>query len=128
MIKVYVKKQSSYPISTPDVKKRLKEFFLKNGIVSDAEVSVSFVGEKKMDILSKKYMRDKKIHNVLSFPYMEKGESFQYPPDGMLRLGEIIICFPTLVKEANDEGKIIEEKMNELLEHGAMHLMGHHHE
>ena len=48
MLKVYVSKQSNYPVSSPELKKKLKGFFKKKGIVSDADVSVSLIGEKKM--------------------------------------------------------------------------------
>jgi len=140
MIRVYVKKQSSYPVSTPGLKKRLRDFLGKRGIVSDAEVSVAIVGEKKMLDLSKKYLKDNKIHDVLSFSAEElKGQptgagrpaqpgEFTYPPDGRIQLGEIVICYPLAVEEAKAEGKRIEEKVTELVEHGALHLMGEHHE
>ena len=48
MITVLVSKDSYYPVSSTKIKKFLKDFFAKNGIVSDAEVSVAIVGEKEM--------------------------------------------------------------------------------
>ena len=67
MIQVYVKKQSNYPVKASELKKKLSEFFKKQGIVSDAHVSVALIGEKKMLELSKKYLKDNTLHNVLSF-------------------------------------------------------------
>ena len=126
MIKVTVTKQSNYPVKTPVIKKRLSDFFVSQGIVSDAEVSVAVVGEAKMIEIDKKFLKDKKLHNVFSFtPSESKG--FVYPPDGLLHLGEIIVCYPVALKEAKIENVLIDDKVCELVEHGALHLLGIHH-
>lgn len=141
MIKVFVTKQSNYPVSVPVVKRKLAEFLAKNGIVSDAEVSIAIVGEKRMLEIQKKYFREgdptspfgfrgasKKLHNVLSFVPSEVKGGFVYPPDGKIRLGEIIVCYPLAVKESEEENVLIDERVYELIEHGANHLLGIHHE
>lgn len=134
MIKVYVKKQSNYPVKAIDLKKKLSEFFKKQGIVSDAFVSVALIGEKKMHDLSKKYLKDNSPHSVLSFSPDEakdlsvKQNGFSYPPDEKIDLGEIVICYPVAVEEAKKEGKIINAKIEELMLHAALHLLGIHHE
>lgn len=126
MIKVNISKQGNYPISTLLIRKKLKDFFAKSGIVSDAEVSVAIVGEQKMLDVGKKYLGDKELHNVLSFTPDEK-DKFVYPPDGVIHLGEIIICYPKVFEESIKEGRRIEDKVSELVEHGARHLLGEHH-
>jgi probable rRNA maturation factor len=128
MIKVLVKKQGNYPISAKKIKDFLREHLKKEGIVSDAEVSVVILGEKKMLDLGRKYLHDKNLHNVLSFTEDEIHEKFIYPPDGKVYLGEIILCCPKIIEEAKVEGKMIDEKVLELVEHGAEHLLGKHHE
>lgn len=127
MIKVSVSKQSNYPVGIPVIKKKLAGFLTKNGIVSDAEVSVALVGEKKMIEVGTKYLKDKKLHNVLSFVPSEVKSEFIYPPDGKIHLGEIIVCYPLAVKEAGEENVLIVDRVCELIEHGALHLMGIHH-
>lgn len=127
MIKVSITKQSNYPIKTPEIKRKLAKFFESRGIVSDAKVSVAIVGEAKMLEVSNKFLKDKKLHNVLSFvPSEEKGK-FVYPPGDPINLGEIIVCYPVAVKEAVEANVLIDERVYELIEHGAMHLMGIHH-
>lgn len=129
MIKVNVKKQSNYPSNVKKIKTALISFFQKNGIVSNAEVSVAIVGKEKMQELGRQYLGEdgKTVHNVLSFtPDEEKGE-FVNPPDGILHLGEIVICYPKVLEEAKHEEVLIDEKIIELCEHGATHLMGIHH-
>jgi probable rRNA maturation factor len=134
MIKVLVKKQSNYPVSTPKLKKRIRDFFEKHGIVSDATVSVALVGEKYMLDIAKKYLKDGRVHNVLSFPADEAKDlpagrqgKFIHPPGDIIDLGEIVVCYPKAFEEAKAEGKRIEEKVHELAEHGALHLLGIHH-
>ncbi|MFI5241246.1 MAG: rRNA maturation RNase YbeY [Microgenomates group bacterium] len=127
MIKVSVVKQSNYPVSVSKIKNGLKSFFLKKGIVSSAEVSVAIVGESKMLSVGKKFLGDNKVHNVLSFTPDETKEKFVLPPDGVVHLGEIIVCYPVALSEAKEENVLIDNKVYELIEHGAMHLLGFHH-
>jgi len=128
MIKISVVKQSNYSLDLPPVKRRLKDFFVSRGIVSDAQVSIALVGEKKMLEIGKKYLKDKNIHNVLSFTPDEARGKFVYPPDGVVYLGEIVVCFPIAVSEAKAENKLIADKVYELVEHAALHLLGIHHQ
>ncbi len=127
MVKVLISKQGNYPVKSAGIKKKLREFFEKQGIVSNAEVSVAIVGEAKMLSIGKKYLGDKKVHNVLSFTPDETRGTFIFPPDATIHLGEIIVCFPVVIKEAKEEGVLIDTKVYELIEHGALHLLGIHH-
>jgi metalloprotein, YbeY/UPF0054 family len=129
MIKIYVSKQSNYPVSSPKIKDAVKKLLEKEGIVSDADVSVSVVGEKKMIGLAKKYLHEiNVVHNVLSFPFTESNTEFIEPPDNIIHLGEIVLCYPKIVEESKKESKLIDDKVIELAEHGTMHLLGKHHE
>lgn len=128
MVKVLVSKQSSYGLDTAKLKKALSSFFEQRGIVSKAEVEVAIVGEKPMLALAKTYLKEKNtLHNVLSFTPEETQGRFINPPDGVIHLGEIIICYPKVREEASIEGVLIDEKVIELACHGAEHLMGIHH-
>lgn len=77
-----------------------------HGIVGSYEVNVYSASEEEM-----KKLWDGKPHNVLSFP-LDRDTTY---PDGVIRLGEIVIC---------DQEKDIES----LAEHGCLHLLGIHHE
>jgi probable rRNA maturation factor len=79
--------------------------------------------------LAKKYLHENNVlHNVLSFPFVEGKDGFVEPPDNIIHLGEIVICYPKTVEEASAEGRLIDEKVIELTVHGALHLLGKHHE
>ncbi|RLC28683.1 rRNA maturation RNase YbeY [Candidatus Woesebacteria bacterium] len=128
MISVSVTKQSKHPVNTNDIKRYLATLLEQSGVVSNTKVSVALVGEKEMLDISKKYLKDNKVHNVLSFTYSEIAEKFAFPPDGSTHLGEIIVCYPLAEKEAKVEGVPVEERVQELIEHGALHLIGIHHD
>lgn len=127
MVKVSVVKQSNYPVGAAKIKKMLADFLVGQGIVSDAEVSVAIVGEKKMLELGRTYLKDRVLHNVLSFTPTEVKRKFVYPADGLLHLGEIVVCYPKVVEESKYEDVLIDDKVYELVEHGALHLLGIHH-
>lgn len=129
MIKVYIKKRGNFPISTLKLKKAISEFFISQGIVSDADVNVLIVGKKQMDSLGKKFLsKNESLHNVLSFVTNEAKKPFIEAPDKIIHLGDIAVCYPVAVKEAASEGVLTEKKVIELMIHGAYHLLGKHHE
>ena len=128
MIKIYVTKQSNYPVDVRRIKRELKKFLLERGIVSDSEISVAIVGEKKMLTLAKKHLNENDVlHNVLSFPASEVKKEFVNPPGNINPLGEVVVCYRKAVEEAKEEDKLIDDKIIELVEHGALHLLGIHH-
>jgi len=128
MIKVYIKKKGNYAVRANIVKKKLTDTLTREGIVSDSDVSVSFVGVETMKSLAQKYLKEKDVvHNVLSFPFLESN-GFVDAPGDVIHLGDIIVCYPKVVEEASREGMLIEEKILELIDHSALHLMGKHHE
>src|SRR5476649_536609 len=58
---------------------------------SEIEVSVVFANDKEVQTLNKTFRHKDKPTNVLSFPSDEKEE-----------LGDIILAFETIIREAND--------------------------
>jgi probable rRNA maturation factor len=128
MITVLVSKQSNYPVSASKIKKELSEFLRGHGMQSDAEVSVALVSEKTMLEVSNEFLKDNAVHDVLSFPSMEVKGEFVEPPNSVMQLGDIIVCYEMAFQEAKEEGVSIERKVVELAQHGALHLLGIHHE
>ncbi len=130
MIKVSVKKEKNYPVSSPKLKGKLKKHLRELGIVSDSRVSVALVEEATMKDLGQKFLSEKKTappHNVLSFPEAEVVGEFVSPPKEIINLGEIVVCYPKAKEEAKKEGVLIEERVWALVEHAALHLLGIHH-
>lgn len=127
MILVDVYKQSNYPVSAKFIKNKLVEVLTKSGLTSDCEVSLAIIGEKLMGELTKKYFNDNATHAVLSFPTNEIKGRFIFPPGSKNYLGEIIISFNQARDSANKTNRRIDEVVGDLAIHGALHLMGIHH-
>jgi rRNA maturation RNase YbeY len=127
VIKVLIKKQSRYPVNTPKLKKSVREHLLKKGLVSDSDLSIALVSGDAMKDLATKYHKGKShFPSVLSFAASETRNKFINPPDGIIHLGEVVVCYPKAVEEAKKEGILIEEKIIELVSHGVGHLLGEH--
>lgn len=129
MINITVHKQGSFPLSAQKIKERVKKTLTDNGIVSDSEASVAIVTKVKMrEYVAKYYEGDTSDHPVLSFPATEVKGQFVMPPDGKLHLGEIVISYGWAQEEARKTGNLVENVVLDLAEHGALHLIGIHHD
>lgn len=132
MINVLIHTDTRYPVNRKIIRKAVEET-LKNNKASNlsAEVSVAVVGSRKMRDLSEKYLKDDKRHQVLSFSFEDISESrqgFVGLPDDVLRLGEIVLCWPEVIEEASRDDEMVDDKVYELTSHGVEHLLGKHHE
>lgn len=122
MISVLISSESRYPVDRKRIRQTATEFVKKTGL-EDVEVSVAVVGSRKTRELNRNFRKIDKVTNVLSFPTEEARG-----PDQVLRLGDIVICYPVARAEAAEEEKMVDDKIDELLEHGLKHLLGEHHE
>jgi ssRNA-specific RNase YbeY (16S rRNA maturation enzyme) len=107
-------------ITDPKILRIVDETVRKNGVVGDYEVNVYEVDEEEIKQLHHKWMKvqgyEEELHDVLSFP-LDKDTTY---PDGVTRLGDIVICKIYAEKQ--------KETIEELVEHGTLHLLGIHHE
>lgn len=60
--------------------------------------------------------------DVLSFPFNEE------LPGGGYYLGDIFICHPVALEQAQEGGIPVEKELFTLMVHGILHLSGHDHE
>lgn len=121
---IYV--ESRYKINRKRVRKTIAKVLSGNNIQGPVEISIAFVGDRKMRDLSKKYKGEDKTRNILSFP-LHEGKATVLPTD-KLRLGDIVISYPVLIKEAAKEEELVDDRVDMLVEHGLLHLLGLHHE
>ena len=125
-ISVLIFVESRYKINRKRIKRIIEGVIAKNEVVGLVEVSVAVVGDRKMRELSKKYKGEDKTRNILSFSQTE-GESVVTPND-VLRLGDIVLSFPQVINDAVRDEMLVDDKVDELVEHGLMHLLGLHHD
>ncbi len=89
-----------------------------------AELSILFVGDKKMLDLNSTYRGIKKSTDVLSFEADIPLEN----SDADKVLGDIVINIPRAESQAKEYGTGFYDELYRLLIHGTLHLLGHHHE
>ncbi len=89
----------------------------------DAELSITFVGDRRIQELNGKWRGKPRPTDVLSFP-MESAPWGAAP----LLMGDIIIAPGQALSDAREEGVAPEAKFKELILHSILHLMGYDHE
>ncbi|HEV2339801.1 MAG TPA: rRNA maturation RNase YbeY [Patescibacteria group bacterium] len=125
-VNVLLHVESRYRVGRKRVRQTVEKVLKTQGVQGPVEISIAIVGDRKMRELSKKYKGEDKTRNILSFSLTE-GEPIVMPTD-ILRLGDIVISYPVVITEAAVQEKLVDDRINELIEHGLMHLLGVHHE
>jgi probable rRNA maturation factor len=105
-------------------------------IGGNIEIGISIVSDRKMHEINKKYRGIDASTNILSFALEDPITQtqlqhiprigFVQPPDKVIRLGDIVISYPMVEKDASLEGVTIEHEMIYLVQHGTRHLLGIH--
>ena len=93
--------------------------------VPAAELGVLITDDEAVRRLNAEYAGEDETTDVLAFSLRE-GEVF-VSPDGVMRLGEVIISYPTASRQAAEAGRRVDEEMAHLLVHGILHLLGYDH-
>jgi len=117
MISVLITSGSRYPFARRLIREKIKKFLSTVGL-DDVEVSLAIVGIRKVQALNRQYRQINKAGLVLSFPLDETRG-----PDGILRLGDVVICYPEARQKAAQEKKMVDEVIWELVEHGLKNLI-----
>ncbi|CAG36334.1 pyridoxine 5'-phosphate synthase [Desulfotalea psychrophila] len=119
-------KEISLPIPQKEAKHFAHWVLTKLG-VNDHNLNIVFVSDAQMTWFNEHYREKKGPTNVLSFPFAEGSEEFlqQIP---VHELGDIIISVDTAMREAIEYGQTISHRLNWLMVHGILHLVGYDHE
>ena len=130
MIQIEIVADAKFPFDRTALRIHLTKVLVKYKLVDDVEIDVQVVGGRKMSELHKIYMELPGPTDVLSFPLNdpEDDRPFISSPDGVLRLGDIVVCYSEAVKEALEKQCKVDTQIQDLAEHGLMHLLGFHHE
>lgn len=125
-IKVSIFSESRYKVNRKKIAAAIKKILQEQAVSGGVGISVAVVGDRKMRALNKKYRQKDATTNVLSFSQTE-GEN-TVPPTNILDLGDVVISYPQVIKEAVEEEVLVDDKVDELVSHGVLHLLGIHHE
>jgi len=87
-----------------------------------AELAILLTDDSAMRLLNRQWRGVDAPTNVLSFPATDVG-------GGSPRvLGDIVLAFETIAREARDEGRPFAHQLAHLAVHGFLHLLGYDHE
>jgi probable rRNA maturation factor len=88
-----------------------------------SEVSVRLVDDREIRALNREWRGKDQPTDVLSFA-MREGEGGWLHPE---LLGDIAISIDTATRQADEEGRTLEEELLHLAVHGLVHLVGYDH-
>jgi rRNA maturation RNase YbeY len=126
-IQIFV--ESRYKVDRKKIKKAITETLSENGIQSPTEISVAVVGDRKMTYLNQHYRQKQGTTNVLSFVAAEGEKLPETELDASRnRLGDIILSYPQVIRDAARDDMLVDDKVDELIRHSMLHLLGVHHE
>ncbi|MEK6444307.1 rRNA maturation RNase YbeY [Priestia aryabhattai] len=96
----------------------------------DAEVSVTFVDNDRIQEINHQYRHKNQPTDVISFALEEMGEDeMQIIGDEMPRvLGDIVISIPKAHEQAEEYNHSFMRELGFLTVHGFLHLLGYDHE
>lgn len=97
---------------------------LKHEKVKNANFSIVFVDNEKIQFLNKNYRNIDRITDVISFAF-EDNERIVY--NNVRFLGEIYICIPRMIEQSIEYGHTETRELAFLTVHGLLHLLGYDH-
>ncbi len=88
----------------------------------EAELTIRLVDEAESQQLNREYRGKDRPTNVLSFP-ADLPTVIESP-----LLGDLVICAPVVLNEAQQQGKTTEAHWAHMVVHGVLHLLGYDHQ
>jgi probable rRNA maturation factor len=130
-IEIFVEEKFRGLVDGGWVKKIVRQVLKAEGVAPPYEMSLAFTDSETVQQLNRDYRGVDEPTDVLAFCMLsqkEADDSFALPPDGVTRLGEVIISYPQAVEQAREQGHSPEEELALLVIHGMLHLLGYDHE
>ena len=99
------------------------------GVAGPAHVGVVIADDDTVRHLNQRFLGLDEPTDVLSFGLAAADDApFALPPEEESSLGEVVIAYPTAIRQAGEAGRSIEVEVAHLLVHGLLHLLGHDHQ
>lgn len=110
--------QKRFPINADSVKELARRVVLSEGLSFD-EVTLHFVGKKKICQLHADFFDDPSFTDCISFP-MDNSDNLGYSV-----LGEVFICPEAAYRFVSKHGGDLYEEISLYVVHGLLHLLGY---
>jgi probable rRNA maturation factor len=88
-----------------------------------AGLALALADDAAVRALNARFRERDRPTNVLSFP-----DGSPDPEAGGVALGDVILAYETVAREAADQGKTLADHLAHLTVHGVLHLLDHDHE
>ena len=92
--------------------------WIRHALQADGEITVRIVDAEEGQALNRDYRHKDYATNVLTFDYTQEPAV----------CADLVLCAPVVAREAQENGKTLEEHYAHLLVHGALHAQGWDHE
>ncbi len=102
----------------------LIERWVRAALLGPAELAIRFVDAEEGQTLNREYRDKDYATNVLTFAYNEGAEIADDEPTQ----ADIVLCTDVLQREAQEQGKTVEEHAAHLVVHGVLHAQGFDHD
>jgi probable rRNA maturation factor len=100
--------------------------------VGTLELGITLSDDDTVRALNREHRGQDKPTNVLSFPLIDRpldqGGLTPEVPEAPLMLGDVILAWETVVREAGEQGKGAVDHATHLVVHGVLHLLGYDHQ
>lgn len=91
-----------------------------------AIVDITLTGDDEQRALNRTWRGKDAPTNVLAFP--AANPAMPVPDGAPLLLGDVVLAFETVRREATEQDKPLADHLRHLVVHGVLHLLGHDHE
>ena len=108
---VNITNKTPYQIDTQALEQTIFSFFQYYNI-PDKNVSVALVDDKEIRRVNKEFLHRDGVTDVIAFPGSKKD------------LGEVIIDYDQIERQAEEEGNSVDYELKFVLVHGLLHLLG----
>lgn len=114
------------------------------GVTQPVMLTLLLTDDQGIQEMNQQYRDQAKPTDVLSFPLLEQplvnapadvlwpiqaetdlSQAFVSPPDAVMNLGDIVMSWPTIVRQATAAGHSPIHELLYLLSHGVLHLVGY---
>jgi len=102
------------------------------GIEGDQLLTITFVDGPEIQAINAEHRGIDRVTDVLSFSLVAPDDGgsveFALPDDEPRELGDVVICYPRAVEQAEEYGHSVEREVTYLAVHGLLHILGYGHE
>ncbi len=127
IIDINIEEPFESQVTAGSLRQAVEQVMISESVAYAVELSMLITGDETMRKLNLIYRQIDETTDVLSFAFQED-DSFPGFLDGVVHLGEVIISLPQALRQAEEQGHLLDNELVVLTVHGVLHLLGYDHE